>query len=217
MLKSDMYFENWHMHWLESSLHLAWEQQGILWHLHTMPSPINLEWVLMEKYIWSLSLLFPKGRSCFSKHQMFAYSCQQMPTSIGTIKWLQKTLGHNVNNHRPWQEAAKLHIHFPVFRAETRPWWMQAAADPWGSFILTPDYYRCLQLLRAVPKLMASIQLGLGSGMTPRIPHMRQDPPPASAKLIWGLDRKCQESWAKGSFSWLLLLRPYSLWPRIWW
>lgn len=82
----------------------------------------------------------------------------------------------------------------------TRPWWMQAAADPWGSFILTPDYYRCLQLLRAVPKLMASIQLGLGSEMTPRIPHMRQDPPPASAKLIWGLDRKCQSLEQKAVF-----------------
>ena len=75
----------------------------------------------------------------------------------------------------------------------TKSWWMQVARSPWGSFILTPDCYRCLQLLRVHSKtgLVASIHLGLGSGMTLRNPHMRQDPPPVPAKLTWGLGLKC--------------------------
>lgn len=47
---------------------------------------------------------------------------------------------------------------------------------------------------------MASVQLELGSGMTLRIPHMRQDSPPASAKLIRGLGLKCQSRERKGQF-----------------
>lgn len=100
----------------------------------------------------------------------------------------------------------------------TRLGWIRAAGDLWDSFILTPDCSRCLQLLKAALKLMASVQLGLGSRMTLRIPHMRQDPPPASAQLIQGLGLKCQNLERKGSFSWHLLLRLlYSLWPWIWW
>lgn len=149
-----MYFENWHMHWLESSFPLAWEQQSIPWHLHTMPRPIKLEWVLMEKYIRSLSLRLPKGSTCFSK-PMFVYSCQQMPTSTGTIKWLQKTLEHDVNNHHPWQEAARLHIHFPVFGAETSVYSHKALVDasscrPLGLIYLNT---RLLQMFAAAESL----------------------------------------------------------------
>ena len=41
--------------------------------------------------------------------------------------------------------------------------------------------------------LVASIHLGLGSGMTLRNPHMSQDPPPVPAKLTWGLKRPSLE------------------------
>lgn len=65
--------------------------------------------------------------------------------------------------------------------------------EPVGLIHLNTSY-RCLQLLRVQSKtgLVASIHLGLGSGMTLRNPHMRQDPPPDPAKLTWGLGLKCQ-------------------------
>lgn len=47
---------------------------------------------------------------------------------------------------------------------DTRPWWMEAAVNPWGSCILTPDCYRCLQLLRICSKFHASMHEGWALG-----------------------------------------------------
>lgn len=74
----------------------------------------------------------------------------------------------------------------------TRAGWMQAVANPWGSFILTPECYRCLQLLRARSKTHGLCSTRAGQWVTLRIPHMRQDPPLFSAKLLQGLGLKCQ-------------------------
>lgn len=82
----------------------------------------------------------------------------------------------------------------------TRPWWTQAAADPWGPFVLTPDCYRCLQPLRACSETHGLHSTRAGQRDDPKVPHMRQDPPPASAKLIWGLGLKCQSVEQKAVF-----------------
>lgn len=94
-----------------------------------------------------------------------------------------------------------------------RSWWMQAAANPRGLFILTPDCYRCLQLLRAQSETNSS---RAGQGDDPDDSPHEARPTSCLSKANMGIKLK-RQSWPKGSFSWLLLLRLDSLWPWIWW
>lgn len=147
----------------------------------------------MEEYIWSLLLLLPKGRPCSSNvclllstdAKLYRYD---LTASEDLRAWLWATiiLGNRQRNYTFISQCSEQkHL-----SKATRPGWMQAAMkpwNPWGSFILTLDCYRRLQLLRALSKTH-----GLYLTRARQRDGPEDSPPLASAKLIQGLGLKCQ-------------------------
>lgn len=97
----------------------------------------------------------------------------------------------------------------------TRSRWMQAAGNPWGSFILTPHRYRCLQLLRAQSDTHGLHSSRTGQWDDPEDSPHEARPTSSLSKANMGIRFKTSLL-NEGQFFLAPLLRLYSLWPWIW-
>lgn len=112
-------------------------------------------------------LLFKEENVCLSTHD----NSYKVPLNGFRRHWSMA-----VNNHHPWQQKRKctfisLCPEQKHLSEATRPWWMQASGTQGAhssQHQTVPDVCSCRE---PILKLMASIQLGLASGMTLRIPQ----------------------------------------------
>ena len=143
MLETEMYFQNWHTCWLESSFHLAGEPEYTVTSLHPpslyksgMGSDGEIHSISFAAAFQGEALLFKASDVSLLLSIDANFYRYHLMASEDLRVWLGITI---IPGSRQWncsftsQCSEQKHL-----SKATKSWWMQVAGSPWGSFILTP-------------------------------------------------------------------------------